>query len=131
MLVRVNVSNYCLTRLTLLFLGGARRARRIAKYMGMKIALLENRIENGVRVMNVVGQIEENAVIVDDMIDTGESVMRAWSRVLVGYSLADRQSIDHLRGDSQEARGLTRVRLRHARRALGRYDEIAGQYGEC
>lgn len=39
--------------------------------MGMKIALLENRIENGMRVMNVVGTIEENAVIVDDMIDTG------------------------------------------------------------
>ncbi len=52
-------------------LGGARRARRIAKYLGMKIALLENRIENGMRVMNVVGTIEENAVIVDDMIDTG------------------------------------------------------------
>jgi ribose-phosphate pyrophosphokinase len=58
-----------------IFLGGARRARRIAKYMGMKIALLENRIENGMRVMNVVGTIEENAVIVDDMIDTGNRLI--------------------------------------------------------
>jgi phosphoribosylpyrophosphate synthetase len=45
--------------------------------MGMKIALLENRIENGMRVMNVVGTIEENAVIVDDMIDTGKSLICA------------------------------------------------------
>jgi ribose-phosphate pyrophosphokinase len=51
--------------------GGARRARRIAKYLNMKIALVENRLENENPVANVVGTIEENAVIVDDMIDTG------------------------------------------------------------
>jgi phosphoribosylpyrophosphate synthetase len=51
--------------------GGARRARRIAKYLNMKIALIESRLENENPVANVVGTIEENAVVVDDMIDTG------------------------------------------------------------
>jgi phosphoribosylpyrophosphate synthetase len=37
----------------------------------MKIALVENRLENENCIVNVVGTIEENAVIVDDMIDTG------------------------------------------------------------
>lgn len=54
--------------------GGARRARRIAKYLNMKIALIESRLENENPVANVVGTIEENAVIVDDMIDTGHTL---------------------------------------------------------
>jgi phosphoribosylpyrophosphate synthetase len=40
----------------------------------MKIALIESRLENENPVANVVGTIEENAVIVDDMIDTGHTL---------------------------------------------------------
>jgi len=62
--------------------GGARRARRIASPLGFKIALLEARSTQGgdkvkTEVLNVVGELAENAVIVDDMIDTGKRLISA------------------------------------------------------
>jgi len=61
--------------------GGARRARRIAQPLGLKIALLEVRStqegDNKTEVMNVVGELADNAVIVDDMIDTGRRLIQA------------------------------------------------------
>lgn len=60
--------------------GGARRARRVAKIMKAKIALVENRPQNGKgkkKVMNIVGNIEENCLIIDDMIDTGSKLCMA------------------------------------------------------
>jgi len=62
--------------------GGARRARRIAEQLGFKLALLETRAVKGSdgskkEVMTVVGEISENAVIVDDMIDTGKRLTMA------------------------------------------------------
>jgi len=59
--------------------GGARRARRVADHLGFKIALLESRntplgepVES-----QVVGDLAENAIILDDMIDTGTRVVSA------------------------------------------------------
>jgi len=58
--------------------GGTRRARRVAKYLNLKIALLEHRnLDNDVKVTNVVGDLADNAVIVDDMIDTGSRLILA------------------------------------------------------
>jgi len=59
--------------------GGTRRARRIAKYLKMKIALLEyrNTSDTDEKIINVVGDLAENAVIVDDMIDTGSRLIAA------------------------------------------------------
>jgi len=57
--------------------GGATRARRIAKHVDAKIALLETRKDGDKYVTNVVGEISENAVIVDDMIDTGNRLVSA------------------------------------------------------
>jgi len=61
--------------------GGTRRARRIAKYLHMKIALLEyrNTSDTDEKIINVVGDLAENAVIVDDMIDTGSRLIAASS----------------------------------------------------
>jgi ribose-phosphate pyrophosphokinase len=57
--------------------GGTRRARRLASYLNLKIALLENREIHNKSQMNVVGELAENAIIVDDMIDTGKRLISA------------------------------------------------------
>jgi ribose-phosphate pyrophosphokinase len=57
--------------------GGARRARRLASYLNLKIALLENREIEETAHVNVVGELAENAIIVDDMIDTGKRLITA------------------------------------------------------
>lgn len=58
--------------------GGTRRARRIAKHLNMKIALIENRsVSNKEVIQSIVGDIAETAVIVDDMIDTGKRLITA------------------------------------------------------
>lgn len=54
--------------------GGARRARRIAKAIKAKMALIENRVEKNTKVMKVVGSLLENAFIIDDMVDTGTRI---------------------------------------------------------
>jgi len=57
--------------------GGAKRARRLASYLNLKIALLENREIDNTSHVNVVGELAENAIIVDDMIDTGKRLIQA------------------------------------------------------
>jgi ribose-phosphate pyrophosphokinase len=39
--------------------------------MGMNIALLESRLIQGEKKVNIVGQLAENVIILDDMVDTG------------------------------------------------------------
>jgi len=51
--------------------GGARRARRFAKLMSMNIALIDARVVEGERLINIVGELSENVIIFDDMVDTG------------------------------------------------------------
>lgn len=57
--------------------GGARRVRRVALLTGAKIALIETRQQGDVKVMNVVGSLEENCLIIDDILDTGRRVSAA------------------------------------------------------
>jgi len=46
--------------------------------MHLKIALLEHRtLDNDKKITNVVGDLAENAVVVDDMIDTGSRLIGA------------------------------------------------------
>jgi len=59
--------------------GGARRARRMASYLNLKIALLENREIQNTSHINVVGDLADNAIVVDDMIDTGKRLITASS----------------------------------------------------
>lgn len=51
--------------------GGAKRARRIARKLGMQFAMVDKRRLTGTneyQAMNIVGDITATAVIVDDMI---------------------------------------------------------------
>lgn len=57
--------------------GGARRARRIALLTGAKLALIETRQQGDAKVLNVVGALEENCLIIDDILDTGRRVCAA------------------------------------------------------
>jgi len=60
--------------------GGVERARAIAKRMNATLAIIDKRRPevNVVEVMNVIGDVKgRNAVIVDDMIDTGGSIIKA------------------------------------------------------
>ena len=55
--------------------GGARRARRIALLTDAKLALIETRQQGDNKVLNVVGHLEENCIIIDDILDTGRRVV--------------------------------------------------------
>lgn len=57
--------------------GGARRVRRVAMLVGAKIALIETRVQGDKQVLNVVGSLEENCLIIDDILDTGKRVTAA------------------------------------------------------
>ena len=60
--------------------GGVERARAIAKRMDATLAIIDKRRPeaNVAEVMNVIGDVKgRNVVIVDDMIDTGGSVIKA------------------------------------------------------
>lgn len=60
--------------------GGAERARAYAKRMGGSLALIDKRrpSPNVSEVMHVIGEVEgKNAVIVDDIIDTGGTLVQA------------------------------------------------------
>jgi len=45
--------------------------------LNLKIALLEKRETDNTSNVNVVGELAENAIIVDDMIDTGKRLIQA------------------------------------------------------
>lgn len=57
--------------------GGARRVRRLAKMVGAKIAIIESRHQGDKQVLNVVGSLLENCLIIDDILDTGNRLCRA------------------------------------------------------
>ena len=60
--------------------GGVERARAIAKRMDATLAIIDKRRPeaNVAEVMNVIGNVKgRNVVIVDDMIDTGGSIIKA------------------------------------------------------
>eukprot|EP01126_Amoeba_proteus_P048208 TRINITY_DN555_c1_g1_i1.p1 TRINITY_DN555_c1_g1~~TRINITY_DN555_c1_g1_i1.p1 ORF type:complete len:252 (+),score=50.15 TRINITY_DN555_c1_g1_i1:318-1073(+) len=60
--------------------GGAKRARRIARKLGLQFAMVDKRRLDGsneYEAMNIVGDLTPTAVIVEDMIDTGSSVSSA------------------------------------------------------
>lgn len=60
--------------------GGAKRARRFAKILGTTIAIIDKRRKehNKAEVVNIVGDVKgKNALIIDDIIDTGGSLSRA------------------------------------------------------
>lgn len=63
-------------------LGGVTRARRFANILDLPIAIIEKRRPkaNVAEVMNIIGDIEgKNAILVDDMIDTGGTIAKAAS----------------------------------------------------
>lgn len=60
--------------------GGARRARRLAKILDTNIAIVDKRRpEHGVaEIMNVIGDVKDkNAILVDDIIDTAGTITSA------------------------------------------------------
>jgi len=60
--------------------GGVERARAIAKRMSATLAIIDKRRPeaNIAEVMNVIGDVKDrNVVIMDDMIDTGGSIIKA------------------------------------------------------
>jgi ribose-phosphate pyrophosphokinase len=60
--------------------GGVERARSFAKRLGCSLAIIDKRREraNESQVMNVIGDVDgKNALILDDMIDTAGTMVRA------------------------------------------------------
>jgi ribose-phosphate pyrophosphokinase len=66
--------------------GGVERVRELAKRMNSSIAIIDKRREkaNVSRVMNIVGDVKDKtAILLDDMIDTGGSIVQA-AEALIG-----------------------------------------------
>jgi len=60
--------------------GGVERARALAKKLQSSIAIVDKRREvaNIAQIMNVIGEVEgKNTIILDDMIDTGGTIIQA------------------------------------------------------
>ena len=60
--------------------GGATRARQLAEYLKTPMAIIDKRRPepNKAEVMNIIGDVRgKNAVIIDDMVDTGGSLVAA------------------------------------------------------
>ena len=60
--------------------GGATRARQLAEYLHSPMAIIDKRRPepNKAEVMNIIGDVKgKNAVIIDDMVDTGGSLVAA------------------------------------------------------
>lgn len=60
--------------------GGVARARKVAKRLGLEIAIIDKRREkaNEIASMNVIGDVrDKRCVIVDDIIDTGGTLIKA------------------------------------------------------
>lgn len=65
--------------------GGVERARAYAKRLNVNLAIIDKRraADNEPEVMNIVGDVSgKNVIIVDDMIDTGGTVIRATEALL-------------------------------------------------
>jgi ribose-phosphate pyrophosphokinase len=60
--------------------GSIGRARKVANLLHVPLALIDKRRfeENGPQIVNVIGNVEgKNAIIIDDLIDTGETITLA------------------------------------------------------
>jgi ribose-phosphate pyrophosphokinase len=65
--------------------GGVERARSVAKRLNTRLAIIDKRREeaNVAEVMNVIGDVEgQNCLIVDDLIDTGGTLVRGAEALL-------------------------------------------------
>lgn len=61
-------------------MGGVTRARKLAEYLKLPIAIIEKRRPkpNQSEVMNIIGDIDgKNCIMIDDMIDTGGTICQA------------------------------------------------------
>ncbi len=70
--------------------GGVERARAYAKRLGAPIAIIDKRREaaNIAKAMNIIGDVKgQRALIVDDMIDTGGTLMEATDALLKAGAL--------------------------------------------
>ncbi len=60
--------------------GGVKRARKFAEKLSLNLAILDKRrpVDNVAEVVNIIGHVEgKNAIVVDDIIDTGGSILEA------------------------------------------------------
>ncbi|MGV8150887.1 MAG: ribose-phosphate diphosphokinase, partial [Candidatus Woesearchaeota archaeon] len=60
--------------------GATKRARMLAKRLDCPIAIVDKRrtVHNDAEVMNIIGDVtDKNAIILDDIIDTGNSIVKA------------------------------------------------------
>ena len=69
--------------------GGVKRARKFAEKLSLDLAILDKRrpVDNVAEVVNIIGHVKgKNAIIVDDIIDTGGSILEA-ERILKGHGV--------------------------------------------
>jgi ribose-phosphate pyrophosphokinase len=60
--------------------GGVARARSVAKHLNLDIVIIDKRREkaNSSEVMNIIGDVDgKNVIMIDDMIDTGGTIVKA------------------------------------------------------
>eukprot|EP01125_Pyxidicula_operculata_P018040 TRINITY_DN6384_c0_g1_i2.p2 TRINITY_DN6384_c0_g1~~TRINITY_DN6384_c0_g1_i2.p2 ORF type:complete len:165 (+),score=15.46 TRINITY_DN6384_c0_g1_i2:528-1022(+) len=76
-----NINNSCVVALSA---GGARRARRIARRLELPFSFIDERHDENAQyeVVHVVGEIMDYCIIVDDLIDTGGSIIKAAKAVI-------------------------------------------------
>ncbi len=78
--------------------GGVERARMMARQLDAKIALLDKRRDkpNEAEIMHVIGDIEgRNCFIVDDMIDTAGTLVKAAETIMEKGALSIRAAASH------------------------------------
>lgn len=64
--------------------GGVERARAFAKRLDVPLAIVDKRrpLPNQAEIMNIIGEVEgKNAIIFDDIIDTGETLIKVAERL--------------------------------------------------
>ncbi|MGE0173865.1 MAG: ribose-phosphate pyrophosphokinase [Oligoflexales bacterium] len=78
--------------------GGVERARAMAKYLDCGLAIIDKRRDrpNESEVMHIIGDVKgKNCLIVDDICDTGGSLVKAAQAVLDKGALSVRAAITH------------------------------------
>ena len=78
--------------------GGVERARAMAKLFGCELAILDKRRENpnDSTIMNIIGNIEDkDCLIVDDICDTGGSLLNATTALLENGASSVRAAATH------------------------------------
>ena len=93
--------------------GGVKRARSLARWLGMPLAIIDKRREkaNVSEVMNIIGEVKgKKAILIDDIIDTAgticnaaEAIMKAGAKEVVGcavHPVFSGQAIERLRNSA-------------------------------